>query len=557
MLAKTVCTDKQYEAIKRKAEKTAAKPVQYVEGSIYQRDRDEILRAARAKVDQALALQQRGLICTTGKFVPSVHYPPITQYPFHSQEEVMSTYTMPEDGLLDIYVHVPFCEQHCSFCHYPGELGSCVTLREKQIVYLDHLEKEMDNYMRLLGVEKIKARSILFGGGTPTHMDPDLLERMLKFFTDRIDRTTVTQFNFDVDAYTLVHEDGIKRLKILAKYGVDRLTIGTQSLNPDILALMFRSARVETIHEALHNCRELVTCVDYLKINKMREEGVTITQELLDKTQRQGFVLNIEFVFGFMGQTVDNFADVIERACLLHKEGLTDEIQLYRLKVDAYGDFQGIIGLLYDRDPAMFPDFEETMMQKAVAEEVLKRYGLKGNLRRVYTKNPYIYSHYAYNQCCAQLDQIGLGLTAFSSLRDRFFINTDSFEEYYEKTDAGMLALNRGYVRDREQQLRWSIILPLKNTEVRKDRFRRINNMEIEQCFRKKWKKLMDAGLVVDKPVLGYPSYTMTELGKFVADEVAEEFNSNEFLPWREDEYIHGDLYPYADNTTEDALGLI
>ena len=197
------------------------------------------------------------------------------------------------------------------------------------------------------------------------------------------------------------------------------------------------------------------------------------------------------------------------------------------------------------------------MLQKAVAEEILRLYGLKGNLRRVYTKNPYIYSHYAYNQCCAQYDQIGLGLTAFSSLRDRFFINTDSFDEYYELIDSGKLALNRGYVRDREQQLRWSIALPLKNTEVRKDRFRKINGMEIEDCFKKKWKKLMDAGLVEDKKVLGYPSYTLTEIGKFVADEVAEEFNSNEFIPWERDQYIHGELFPYDDNTTEDALGII
>ena len=97
MLAKTVCTDRQYEALKKS-------------------DRDEILKTAREKVDQVLELQKRGLICTTGKFVPSVHYPPITQYPFHTQEEVMATYKMPEDGLLDIYVHVPFCAQHCSFC---------------------------------------------------------------------------------------------------------------------------------------------------------------------------------------------------------------------------------------------------------------------------------------------------------------------------------------------------------------------------------------------------------------------------------------------------------
>lgn len=557
MLAKTVCTDQQYAVFKRKVDEAATKPVEFVENSVYVRDRDEILAAARKRVDDVLALQQRGLICTTGKFVPSVHYPPITQYPFHSQEEVMATYTMPEDGLLDIYVHIPFCAQHCSYCHYPGELGSCASLRKNQIKYLDHLEMEMDNYMKFLGVEKIKARSILFGGGTPTHMDPDLLERLMKFFTDRIDRTTVTQFNLDVDPMTLVGEDGLKRLEILARYGADRLTIGTQSLNKDILALMFRPPNLQMIEDSLVNCRAQDGVVDYMKINEMRDAGVEITQELLDQTTRKGFIINIEFIYGFMGQTLDNIADTIERACVLHERGLTDEIQTYRLKVDAYGDFQGIIGLLYDRDPAMFPDFEETMMQKAVTEEVLKRYGLKGNLRRVYTKDRRIYSHYAYNQCCAQYDQIGLGLTAFSSLRDRFFINTDSFDEYYEKTEAGLLGLNRGYVRDREQQVRWSIILPLKNTEVRKDRFRKINNMEIEDVFKKKWKKLMDAGLVVDKPVLGYPSYTLTELGKFVADECAEEFNACEFLPWAPDEYIHGDLFPYDDNTAEDALGLI
>ncbi len=557
MLAKTVCSDAQYQAIRKIVRSVEKSTPDYVEGSLYLKNRDEILARARKRVDEVLDLQQKGLICTTGKFIPSVHYPPITQYPFHKQEEILATYKNPDDNMFDIYVHIPFCAQHCSFCHYPGELGSCKELRKNQEKYLTYLEKEMDIYMKVLGVEKIKARSILFGGGTPTHLDPDLFERMMKFFTDRIDRTTVTQFNFDVDALTLTGEAGMERIRIMAKYGVDRLTIGSQSFHKEILKLMFRQATIDTILEAVDNCRNKVKCVDYKKINAMRDQGVTITQELLDSTLRDGFVLNLEFIFGFMGLNPDIFADTVEKACILNRDGLIDEIQLYRLKIDAYGDFQGIIGLLYDREPSLFPDFEENMMEKAVAEEVLKLYGLKGNLRRVYTKDPYIYSHYAYNQCCAQYDQIGLGLTAFSSLRDRFFINTDSFDEYYSLIDSGKLALNRGYVRDKEQQLRWSIALPLKNTEVRKDRFEKINGVKIETCFKKKWKKLMDAGLVVDKPVLGYPSYTLTPLGKFVADEVAEEFNSNEFLPWARDEYIHGELFPYDDNTTEDALGLI
>ena len=57
MLAKTVCTDRQYEALKKRADAAAAKPVDYIENSIYLRDRDEILKTAREKVDQVLELQ--------------------------------------------------------------------------------------------------------------------------------------------------------------------------------------------------------------------------------------------------------------------------------------------------------------------------------------------------------------------------------------------------------------------------------------------------------------------------------------------------------------------
>ena len=139
MLAKTICTDSMFESIRKKIKAAEAKKVEFVEDSLYLKHYDEIHAKARARVDEVLELQKKGLICTTGKFVPSVHYPPITQYPFHTEEEIMSTFKMPEDGLLDIYVHVPFCAQHCSFCHYPGELGSCKELRSKQEEYLSYL----------------------------------------------------------------------------------------------------------------------------------------------------------------------------------------------------------------------------------------------------------------------------------------------------------------------------------------------------------------------------------------------------------------------------------
>ncbi len=103
-------------------------------------------------------LQAVGLIPRDGDFVPSVHYPPITQYSSITEDELFTGYTLPQDQLLDVYAHIPFCERHCTYCHYPGKLGEQT---EEKNRYLAALEKEMDLYMRRLGIDKIKARSKL------------------------------------------------------------------------------------------------------------------------------------------------------------------------------------------------------------------------------------------------------------------------------------------------------------------------------------------------------------------------------------------------------------
>lgn len=480
------------------------------------RQRYERLReSAERKFQRIEELQRKGLICKDGDFVPSVHYPPITQYPQKGDEEVLKGYTVPEDGMIDIYVHIPFCAQRCIFCHYPGKLGPQLEEKKK---YLQYLEKEMDIYLNRLGLEKIKPRSILIGGGTPTYLPLDLLEYFMRFFTDRVDMSACKQFNVDLDPNSIIGEEGYRKMLILKKYGVDRLTIGIQSLNDDVLKLMNRR----------HSAEEA-------------KESVRIAKEL-------GFDVNIEFIYGFPGETFENWVDVIDEAVTLP----ADEIQIYRLKVQAYGDLQGaIIQNRTKEGKAPIPDFKETMMMKQAAMDIFAENGIHENLRRVHSRQSKIYSHYAYNQCCAQYDQIGFGLTAFSSFRDRFALNTQYFEEYYGNIDKGILPISRGYIRDEEQQLRWHIVLPMKNTEVKKADFKRKTGKNIEDVFVDKQKLLIEEGLLeyTDKTL------TLTELGKFVADEVVEQFNSVEYLPFPKEHYDDGILNPYYHNTTADALG--
>jgi oxygen-independent coproporphyrinogen-3 oxidase len=452
-------------------------------------------------------LRSAGFLCLDGDFFPSVHYPPITMYPPITQEAMFKGYDNPEGNRFDIYVHLPFCITCCTFCHYPGKYG--YAREEEKDHYLEMLEKEMDISRRVLGVDKFAARSILIGGGTPTFLTPEQLERFLRSFAERVDLRQRTQFNYDVDPKTLLGAEGRERLEIMRSFGVDRLTIGVQSLNDEILRKMNRN----------HDAREAL-------------EAIRATREM-------GFQVNIEFIFGYPGLTTEIWREDMEKAVGLGVE----EIQLYRLKVVPYGDRTGTITRKFSDHEEEFVPVEEALRMKQTAINILAENGYTENLRRVYTKEKKHFSHYAHNQCCNLFDQIGFGLTAFSSLRDRFVLNTQSFEEYYDLVGRGRLPLNRGLTRSFEDQLRWHLILPLKNREVHKKRFFKRTGMAVNDVFGGKIERLKKYGLLVEDE----RRVALTPLGAFFADESCQVFHDPKYLPFPRSAYAPAELNPYWD----------
>ena len=164
----------------------------------------------------------------------------------------------------------------------------------------------------------------------------------------------------------------------------------------------------------------------------------------------------------------------------------------------------------------------------------------------MFTKKRKDISLYAFNQCCLLYDQMSFGQTAFSSLHDRFVLNTQYFDEYYQKISEGKLPFNRGYVRDAEAQQRWCIILPLKNWTFRKRHFKSMTGVDVETT--KFWpilQKLKKFGLVEE---VGDNVLQLTKLGAFFADEVVECFYDPQFIPFSREHYNEGPLSPYVIN---------
>ncbi|MDP1852903.1 MAG: coproporphyrinogen-III oxidase family protein [Candidatus Omnitrophota bacterium] len=468
--------------------------------------RPEWVKSVNERLKDFKELQSQGFIALGGQFYPAVHYPGITMYPPVGEETLFKGYSRPSDQLFSVYAHIPFCAKYCSFCHYPVKITNSSVEKD---YYLDTLNKEMDIYIKRLGLKTIKASSILVGGGTPTYLTPTQLKRFLDFFTSRINFTNHSQFSYDVDPATLLGKEGRERLKLMKSYGVGRLTIGVQSLDDRVLKKMNRP----------HNAKEALCAIEEAK--------------------KAGFKLNIEFIYGFPGQTIESWIDTIKKAATLE----ADEIQLYRIKIIPYGDYKSTMTRLFSQKPRGFNSIEEIITMKQLAILILSKNGYHENLGRVFTKETEDFSRYADDQCCKLSDQIGFGLTAFSSLRDRFILNTQDFKLYYSLIKQGKLPINRGLVRSKDDQLRWALILPLKNREVYKPYYQKITGVSLNDVFRKKIKTLKSFNLLrEDDKVLA-----LTSLGRFFADEVCQQFYHPKYMPFPATAYARGKLHPYND----------
>lgn len=135
-----------------------------------------------------------------------------------------------------LYIHIPFCEHICHYCDftkviYKSEIAfSYVSIIIDEIEFLESLDK--------------KFKTIYIGGGTPTSLSISDLERLLKSLNKLVDFSKKYEFTVEANVENLTEN----KLVLLKKYGVNRLSIGTQSFNDKILK---RFNRFHTGDEAI------------------------------------------------------------------------------------------------------------------------------------------------------------------------------------------------------------------------------------------------------------------------------------------------------------------
>ena len=127
-----------------------------------------------------------------------------------------------------IYIHIPFCAVKCMYCDFYS-----IADQNSQIpVFIKTLIKEINMYE--VDSKKLIFDTISIGGGTPSLLEPKYIEEILSTLNKKFNLTNVKEFTIEANPGEAPKE----RLSDFYNLGINRLSIGVQSLQPSLLKLI-------------------------------------------------------------------------------------------------------------------------------------------------------------------------------------------------------------------------------------------------------------------------------------------------------------------------------
>jgi len=195
------------------------------------------------------------------------------------------------DGSVSLYVHIPFCQSKCSYCDFNSYAGLDSLIEP----YVDALLTEMSLWRE--PTQHMSVTTIFLGGGTPSLLPLAEVERIMTALRQRFRLAADAEVSFEANPGTI----GCPYLEGLRSLGVNRLSLGVQSLHDDELATL---GRIHTAAEA---------------------------REAYDTARQTGFDnVNLDLIYGLPRQTMTAWQDTVREAIVLRP----DHLSLYALTVE-------------------------------------------------------------------------------------------------------------------------------------------------------------------------------------------------------------------------------
>ena len=203
------------------------------------------------------------------------------------QEPILKVGSAPKT--YSLYIGIPFCPSRCSYCSFV----SCNLDRDRKLVqpYVDCLCKEVEAIRDEADKAGLTLCSIYIGGGTPTTLEPEELERLFLKLQNTLDWSQVREFTVEAGRADSITAE---KLRVMKRYGVTRISVNPQTMKQETLDLIGRRHTVAQTVEAFRLARE------------------------------EGFDnINMDLILGLPGETKEDVEETIRRVQELGPDSLT------------------------------------------------------------------------------------------------------------------------------------------------------------------------------------------------------------------------------------------
>lgn len=283
-----------------------------------------------------------------------------------------------------LYIHFPFCLSKCPYCGFASGIEG-PTEREK---FLQALPKEMEAWAP--DWKSTQFSTLYLGGGTPSLLEPVEVGAILENAQSVFDFTSLVEATMEANPETLSYD----KVKGYCKLGVNRLSLGVQAFQDDLLE---RIGRIHSVQDCLQS------------ISWAREAGFRN--------------LSIDLMFALPGQSFLEWEESLGRTM----EIVPEHISLYGLTVEPGTPLEK--GVASGRVQLPGEELEAQMYERAC--EVLKQAGYEHYEISNFAKPGFRSRH--NSGYWAGEPYLGLGPSAHSFKETRRWANTSSLEEYLER----------------------------------------------------------------------------------------------------------------------------
>ncbi|MBI9071705.1 MAG: radical SAM family heme chaperone HemW [Melioribacteraceae bacterium] len=213
-----------------------------------------------------------------------------------------------------IYIHIPFCDHKCIYCDFYS-----ITRHDDAIPFQKALLKEISNYAQKYSKGRI-IKSIFFGGGTPSLMEPDYIKQILDEIRERYCVAEDAEITLETNPGT-VNED---KINSFYKAGINRLSIGIQSFDEKDLKFLTR----------IHNRETAIDTVKQAYNSGFENISIDLIFNLPNQTKEK-FLRNLNEAINLPIKHISAYSLILEQGTLLNKMVLDGKVKIADEDYDA------------------------------------------------------------------------------------------------------------------------------------------------------------------------------------------------------------------------------